>query len=235
MAGRGEMAEEDTAVIDGVFILDDSSRIVPARAPLNIYSSVRKKAGMQGINPGFSFSRKIHEATGRKILLVVNARGGTTLGQWQKGAEPICFDASFGDEPEKYGKTVSLYDEAVTRCREAMRHGALKAVLWHQGEGNVADPKSYMKQLPLFVRHIRDDLGVSADVPFIAGEIYEGFNNADAFNASLDRIGEVVENGYCVSSDGCKAKSDGVHFTREGQLLLGERYAEAVMNIVYHK
>ena len=79
MAGRGEMTEADKDVIPGVYILDDKDSIVPASAPLNIYSSVRKKKEIQGVNPAMSFCRLVAEKTSRKILLVVNARGGTSI------------------------------------------------------------------------------------------------------------------------------------------------------------
>lgn len=235
MSGRGEILNEDTDTIEGVYLLDDSGRIIPAKVPLNIYSSVRKRAGVQGINPGYSFSRKVHEATGKNILLVVNARGGTTLGQWDKDGEQVCFGASFSDEPDRYGKRVSLYDEAVRRCKEAMRHGSLRAILWHQGEGNSSDPQSYLTALSVFVRDLRNDLDVSEDVPFIAGEIFEGFKDTEEFNVNLNNIGKFIKNGYCVSSRGCKAKADSTHFNREGQLLLGERYADVVIKNIYNK
>ena len=85
MAGRGYMVEGDQDIIDeNVFILNDAGEVVPATNPLNQYSSIRKDMSMQRINPGFSFSKKIAKKTGRKVLLVVNARGGTAIKQWKK-------------------------------------------------------------------------------------------------------------------------------------------------------
>ena len=43
MAGRGHMIDGDEEIIDeNVFILDEKGEVVPARNPLNIYSSIRK-------------------------------------------------------------------------------------------------------------------------------------------------------------------------------------------------
>ena len=86
MAGRGIMIEGDENVFDeNVFILDGEGKVVPATNPLNQYSTIRKSMSMQQICPGFGFSKKLSQKTGRKILLVVNARGGTTISQWMKG------------------------------------------------------------------------------------------------------------------------------------------------------
>ena len=85
MAGRGRMLPEDTVkTIEGVWLLNADGVPEPAVSPLNRYSSIRKEIGMQQICPGNYFSEEMHKATGRKILLVVNARGGSSLSEWMK-------------------------------------------------------------------------------------------------------------------------------------------------------
>ena len=81
MSGRGAMIEGDELPMDNVWILNDSDSIVAAAAPLNLYSTVRKKASLQAINPSFAFSKTMVEHNGRPILLVVNARSGSPLSQ----------------------------------------------------------------------------------------------------------------------------------------------------------
>ena len=176
MAGRGEMTEADKDVIPGVYILDDKDSIVPASAPLNIYSSVRKKKEIQGVNPAMSFCRLVAEKTSRKILLVVNARGGTSIERWMKNYKGTVRYSAKVDGPERDGMLIpSLYEEAVRRTRIAMRYGQLKGILWHQGESNSEEDasKQYISQLSTFVADLRNDLD-APDVPFVAGEIYEG-------------------------------------------------------------
>lgn len=236
MAGRGEMTDSDKDIIPGVYILDDKDSIVPASAPLNIYSTVRKKKKMQGVNPSMSFCKIVSEKTSRKILLVVNARGGTTIEQWMKnynGSER--FNARIGDDPEKDGKAIpSLYEEAVRRTRIAMQYGQLKGILWHQGEGNSDEyaSKQYLSQLSRFVMDLRNDLNAPG-VPFVAGEIYEGYRNAKNFNRQIRKISRKIDNAYCVSSKGCTSNPDHLHFSRDGQILLGKRYATIILDKVY--
>lgn len=227
MAGRGYMIDGDKDIIDKrVFILNDKGEIVPATNPLNQYSSIRKDMSMQRINPGFSFSKKIAKKTGRKILLVVNARGGTSIGQWSKGE---------GGE--------GYYEEAVRRTKQAMQYGTLKAILWHQGCANSRNADTYMNSLSALVHNLRTDL--NADVPFIAGELGRWRSRVDAFNTMIQTISEHIPSSDWVSTEGCvpivTKRSNGEpdlkdpHFDRNSQIILGERYADKVLKMCYGK
>lgn len=217
MAGRGYMTEEDSQVFDdNVFLLNDKGEIEPASNPLNKYSTIRKDMKMQRIGPGFGFSRKISQKTGRKILLVVNARGGSNLKEWKVGAEK------------------GYYDEAVKRTRQALEHNAeLKAILWHQGESNSGDT-DYLQELAKVVKSLRQDLGCG-DVPFIAGEIAYWLKASPEFNSRISNISEYITNSDYVSAKGCTMLIDekDPHFSREGQIILGERYADKVLDMCY--
>ncbi len=215
MAGRGTMIEGDTEVFDdNVFLLDSLGQPVPATNPLNLYSTIRKKVSMQQIGPGFAFSKKISEATGRRILLVVNARGGSSIEKWVVGG--------------KY------YSDAVSRTKQALEHGELKAILWHQGEADSESPEDYLDMLAPIVEALRTDLEAE-NVPFIAGEIAYWNETADLFNPVIRRISEKIDNADYVSAEGCGQLKDDSdpHFSRDGQLLLGERYAEKVLKMCY--
>ena len=86
------------------FILDDNDQIVPAKAPLNLYSTIRKRVGMQKINPAYNFAKIIAGNSGRDMLMVVNARGGSALNEWLKGAPTGTFSIRGTDDPELDGK-----------------------------------------------------------------------------------------------------------------------------------
>lgn len=217
MAGRGRMIASDTTqILDGVWLLNDRGEIEPARSPLNRYSTIRKRLSLQQVGPGEGFSQELHRRTGRKILLVVNARGGSALEEWTKG------------------RGNSFYEDAVRRAREAMRYGRLKAIIWHQGESNGSRSATYLDQLAGFVADLRADLG---DVPFIAGEIARWNKNAEAFNGVIAGIADRIPDSDYVSSEDCTPLIDASdpHFSRDGQLLLGRRYAEKILKRVYGK
>ena len=116
MAGRGDMFPEDTlSAIKHAYILDGNDEIIPAKAPLNIYSTIRKRANMQKINPAYSFARTVTKKSKNDILLVVNARGGSSLDQWLKNAPRDTFSVRRGQDDQEWdGKLMpSFYDEAV--------------------------------------------------------------------------------------------------------------------------
>ncbi|MDE5962593.1 MAG: sialate O-acetylesterase [Alistipes sp.] len=215
MAGRGTMLAADSAWHpDGVQLLDSAGIPVQATLPLNRYSTIRKNISMQGINPGVAFAEIIREKTGRPLLLVVNARGGSALREWVPGSD--------------------YYNEAVRRTRQAMQYGTLRAILWHQGESDSGDTENYLDRLAETVAALRHDLGCG-DVPFIAGEIARWHRNADRFNPMIGRIADRIPNSAFVSSEGCAPLRDSLdpHFGRDGQLLLGKRYAEKTIEMCY--
>lgn len=219
MAGRGTMTAADQQVFDPkVFLLNASGEVEGAKNPLNAYSTILKDLDIQGINPGFSFSKKIAAETGRKVLLVVNARGGTALYEWKKSSSK------------------GYYNEAVKRTKQAQKYGKLVGILWHQGESNSSNPSGYLESLKGMVDDLRNDLN-APDVPFIAGEIAQWQSNASKFNPVIQGISAVIPNSDYVSSVGCtpwKDESD-PHFSRDGQILLGERYAEKILKYCYDK
>ena len=78
--------DRDYEIVQNAFLLDSINEWTPLKSPLNIHSSIRKVAGMQRYNLGYSFAR---EVLNNNILsplgLVVNARGGTKIDQWVLG------------------------------------------------------------------------------------------------------------------------------------------------------
>lgn len=220
MAGFGEFEPRDTVdAIDGVWILDPEGKPAPAVAPLNKFSTIRKDIKIQGFNPGTEFSRVMHERTGRPILLVVNARGGTSIKKWQPGADDAYFE------------------EAVRRARQGMELGELKAILWHQGESDIIrNTPGYTDLFITMISSLRKELGLG-DIPVVLGQVgrwnWADRGKIDDFNESvLPATVEAVPNSAQVSSEGLKRRFEedelDPHFGREAQLELGRRYADVL-------
>lgn len=236
MAGRGEILPEDKEVIDGVWLLDADGNVVPAAVPCNIYSTIRKKISMQGFGLSNVFGQTLHARTGKKILLVVNARGGSKLDSWLKGAESHTFSAKEGDEKSLRGTPMpNFFDDAVRRCRQAMQYGRLKGILWHQGEGDSDSPlvDTYDKRLRRFASDLRKALKIGRKVPFVVGHVSPVFKNASAINQKLTKAAERIPNAFCVSARSCDTQKDSTHFSRAGYISLGTRYAEVILKEVY--
>lgn len=238
-AGRGALLAEDYLPLEGVMQWNPfTEQIQPAVQPLNLISTVRKKASMQGFNLAGPFAQKIYKETGRKVLLVVNARGETMMSAWMKegnGGKVTTYTEA-ADDPEKVGQTVWLYDEAVRLTKQAMKYGTLKGILWHQGCGNSSEGNSasYLKSLKKMVDNLRADLN-SPDVPFVAGQLLPEFKNAQYFNPMIITIGDAITNSYCATSEDCVSIGDGTHFDRSSHIKMGERYADIILKQVYGK
>ncbi len=204
MAGRAPIKDADREPIDRCFLLNAEGKWEPAVVPFNRYSTIRKGLGMQKLNPGYGFAQTLTERQRFvSIGLVVNAKGGTRIGQWEKGTP--------------------FYTEAVRRAREAQKSGTLRGILWHQGESDNGNPDGYVEKLVQLVQDLRKDLEVP-DLPFVAGEVKAG----SAINAELVKVPDVLAHTACVSSQGLTTY-DRWHFDRRSMLLLGERYAEAML------
>lgn len=214
MAGRGELAAELCDTLDNVWLLNADGLMEPACNPLNKYSTIRKDLGLQGLGPAWSFAVQVAAETGRPVGLVVNARGGSSINSWLKGA-----DAGY-------------YEQALARVRQAMEYGSLKAVIWHQGESDVDDPDAYLPKLCRLVADIREDLGLPG-LPFVFGELAQWLQDdtAPAFNAMLRSAPGQIPYSACVSSEDLTPQVDETdpHFDAGSQLVLGERYAAAVL------
>lgn len=220
MAGRGYITDNYKSSIKDVYLLTPNGDMEPARNPLNKYSTIRKQIDLQGVGPVYSFAKAIADKTERKLGLVVNARGGSSINSWLKGAKD------------------DYYGEALSRIRQAMKYGTLKAIIWHQGEADSRNPEAYMAKLQKLVADLREDLG-DTKLPVIVGEIAEWRMNgtSDAFNKMLRTVPRHIPYSYCVSSRELVPliNENDPHFSADSQIILGRRYAEAAYKACYFK
>lgn len=229
MAGCAPIGELDETVLDDVYLFNGQEQWEKAAntvAGLNRYSTVETRLRPNSLNPAYSFGRKIAEYTGRKIGLVSNARGGTRISWWQEGYT---------------GKDdFDLYENAVARTKAALAASpgaALKGILWHQGEGDngVASAAAYPAELEKLVASLRADLNVPQAV-FIAGEVGTWKGRGARVNPQIQQIAQTVPHSDFASSQGLTSinlpKND-PHFDTLSQRVLGERYADKVLEMVY--
>ena len=218
MAGRGYITDNYKSSIKDVYLLTPTGTMEQARNPLNKYSTIRKQLDLQGVGPAYSFAKAITEKTGHQLGLVVNARGGSSINSWLKGARD------------------DYYGEALSRIRQAMKYGKVKAIIWHQGESDSREPGLYMEKLKKLVADLRQDLG-DEKLPVIVGEIADWRANgtSEAFNKMLRTVPQHISYAYCVSSRELVPLIDerDPHFSADSQIILGRRYAEAAYEACY--
>ena len=244
-AGRGIMQAGDDEPIEGVKMIMSIPYgpcvVQDACQPLNLNSTVRKGRAMQKFNFAGPFAAKLHRETGRPILLIVNARGETSLGNWLPTAGQLSYAQKTGDDESKWGTSIpQLYGEAVRITKQVLAQedikGELKGVLWHQGCGNSNATESplYCSRVKAVVDGLRKEFD-NPDLPFVAGQLCPEFKNAPFFNPEIMKIGDVIDNAYCASSEGLSSVGDGTHFNRASLITFGERYADIILEVVYNK
>ncbi len=231
MAGRGVMdpSKGDQDALSGAWLFDLYNQWEPASNPMNRNSEIKDPKKYQGMNPSYMVAKKVSEVTGRPMGMVVNARGATKIESWLKGA------------------TDGYYASSIKRSKEAQKWGKFKAIIWHQGEGNISAASKYITQLKSLVGDLRADLN-DPELFFVAGELSHwrsgttGTNTA-IFNAMIDTISKFLPYSGTATTEGLQpivtSSSSGLpdyndpHFDRESQLILGERYADIILNNVY--
>ncbi len=216
MAGRGKMTAEDILPIENVYILTPKGNMEIATNPLNKYSSIRKELSMQQMSPSSSFLKTIRDKAEVSVGIMQNARGGSAINSWLKGS------------------TDGYYEEAIRRAQEIRKFGEIKGIIWHQGESNSGDPNGYKTKLSRMVSDFRTDLN-SPQLFFIAGEIAKWTGN-QAFNTMIRTISTFIPYSDWASSEELTPLVDfsDPHFDAASVKILGERYAQKMLNNVYN-
>lgn len=168
-------------------------------------------------------------ASGRKLLIIRAALGGTGFQRKQWGAD--CPVEMRMHEMIEYA--LSLNEE-----------NRIVAFLWHQGEhdafeGNV--PDNYEKQLTEFVATVRKRYACE-DVPFIAGDFCSEWKekNLEICAPIVDKIKRVFSKEHCgfvetadlLSNNQKLSNGDDIHFCRESLHILGRRYFHTYSKLV---
>jgi hypothetical protein len=93
-----------------------------------------------------------------------------------------------------------------------------------------------MNKLSDMVTNFRTDLG-NPKVLFVAGELAYWRKESTSFNMMIRTISTNIPNSTWVSAEGLTPliSTTDPHFDASSQLLLGERYAEKVLQVCYGK
>jgi len=220
MAGRGKVEALDRQPHPRVLMLTKDHAWAPAIDPLH---SDKKSAGVGlGRTFGLELAKLYPEVT---IGLIPCAHGGSAIASWKPGV---------------YYKPTNGHplDDAIKQCREAIKVGTLKGILWHQGESD-SKPETcgaYEAQLHLLVFKFREAFA-APDVPFIAGQMGQfderpWSSPKKIVDAAHQDLPNRISHTAFVNSNGLTHKGDQVHFSSAGYRELGKRYAKAFRKLV---
>lgn len=217
MAGRGKIEAGDKEVVERVLSLNKDGKWVAAVDPIHFD---KREAGVGlGRTFGILVSKKYPDIT---VGLIPCAYGGSPIATWVPGA----YHKQTKSHP---------YDEAITRARLAMKDGELKAILWHQGEGDCGAKSAplYEKNLSELIARFRKDLGMP-ELPVIIGQLGK-FGKWSSYRVMVDKAQQDValKDGKAafVNSDGLTCNPDKVHFDAASLREFGKRYFEAYLKL----
>jgi hypothetical protein len=126
------------------------------------------------------------------------------------------------------------YQHLVNAARLAQKDGVIKGILLHQGESNTND-KEWPSKVKVVYDNLMHDLDLKPEaVPLLAGEVV----NADqqgvcaSMNTIIAELPKTIPNSYVISSKGCEARGDHLHFAQAGYQELGRRYGEKMLGLL---
>ena len=192
---------------------------------------------MAGLGPADFFGRTLVAGLPATIKVgVVNVSiGGCRIELFQKDS----FQAYADTAPQWMKGTIAAYSgnpyqHLVEMARLAQQDGVIKGILLHQGESNTND-----KEWPAKVKSIYDnllrDLNLKAEaVPLLAGELVstEEKGACASMNQIIADLPKIIPTAHIISSKGCKARPDHLHFTPEGYRELGRRYGKVMLSLL---
>ncbi len=217
MAGRAPFADV-TAPMQDVYLLTPACEMEISSNPMNKYSNIRKDLSIQGLSPAYTCATTLQGTVKKPFGFVVNAQGGSSIITWY--------------QPGK-----SNYDATIIRAKEAQRFGKIKAVIWHQGEsdkGSAANDNyvTYKSNMTKLVQNLRADLN-EPDLLFVCGELSQ-LEDREEFNRMvIQTVASYIPNSDYVTTTGTALLSDNTHFDEPSVKILGQRYAEKIIEHLY--
>lgn len=190
-----------------------------------------------GITPLDYFGRTLVKNLPQDIKVgVINvAVGGTRIELFDEEARLEYLNSS----PDWLKNTTSHYEgdpygALISLAKEAQKQGVIKGILLHQGESNTGE-----KEWPLKVKKVYDrmlkDLNLSPEsVPLLAGEVVgeDQGGRCASMNPIIQTLPDYISQAHVISSKGCEAFSDSLHFSTQGYRELGTRYGEKMLSIL---
>ena len=221
MAGRGTIESQDLVTNERIITINKDNEWVIAQEPLHFY-----EPSGAGLDCGMSFANELlnHIPDSITIAMVPCAVGGSSVFQWLNNEEH---------------RGVELFSNFTEKVQLSKQKGAVKGILWHQGERNAnpTDIPLYEDTvLSLFVK-FRGVVG-APDLPIIMGELGR-FAQPEEKAVYFDEINQIIrklanenEGIFMISSESLDHKGDYLHFNSDGQRLMGIRFARLCAQIL---
>jgi len=136
----------------------------------------------------------------------------------------------------------NMYDAIIQNAKLAQKAGGIiKGIIVHQGEsGTGLDDIDWVDLLKEIYDDMLSDLKLEPNsIPILLGQTWNGGSGRTDGALASDRvIQSILPNAWIISSTGCTGRTgqgqpDNIHFGSAGLQLLGTRYGEKMLELVY--
>lgn len=199
------------------------------------------QSNMVGMNPDVSFTPALTEAFGKdKVIVVKLAHGGQSIRSWSKSNHEFPPPTS-GRVPKVRGEH---YGPLMEKVKTAITGQTLETVtfVWMQGESDLNNTAydAYLKEL---LGQLEADLAFQK-INVVIGRISDSGLDGKRSQGSLtirriqQEFAEAHPRGAWVDTDDLNDKKDGektvndLHYTKEGYVILGTRFAEKAIVLI---
>jgi len=190
-----------------------------------------------GLTPADYFGRTLVAHLPEKVRVgVINvAVGGCKIELFDKDKYASYIETA----PSWMKNMVKQYDDdpygrLVEMAKLAQQKGVIRGILLHQGESNTGD-SLWPAKVKVVYERLLSDLGLSAkSVPLLAGELVgaDQQGKCASMNSIIARLPQTVPTAHVISSAGCEAGPDHLHFDAAGYRELGTRYGNEMLSLM---
>ncbi|PZO19914.1 MAG: sialate O-acetylesterase [Leptolyngbya foveolarum] len=178
-----------------------------------------------GFGPALAFARSLSLSnTEQAIGLIPCAKDGSSITEWEQ---------ALSDQ--------SLYGSCLKRVRAASTMGTVSGILFFQGEADTIDPtrfpdlrpaaESWAEKFATFAYNFRQDIG-KPETPLVYAQLgqpddLQGLPNWPLVQQQQENI--QIPNAKMIKTNDLPMVS--LHYTADGYVAIGERFAEAIEQI----
>ena len=245
MEGNAQWESQDVGNVDSRFkMLATCNFSSPQRTLGNWYKAICPIVSPVGkLGPTDYFGRTmVANLPDHKIGVIAVAMGGSPIEMFDKDK----YQQKMNESPNEWWAQLARnyyggnpYGRIIEMATIAKQYGVIKGILLHQGCSNCGDP-NWPNMVKKIYNDMLNDLDLNAeDVPLFVGEVeYKGSapqsGGCEGHNVQVDLIPSVIPTGHVVSAKYLPGNgNDPWHFSAEGYRILGKRYAQVALSVLY--
>lgn len=193
------------------------------------------QSNMAGLNPDLSFTPTVTEALAQdKVIVVKSAQGDQPIRGWFKQWKPAKGRTLAGNY-----QAGDLYDKLMSKVNPAIEGIKPDTItfVWMQGERDAKEMHGevYAASMRGVIEQLRTDLK-RPDMCAVIGRLSDCMNGSkthwDMVRAAQVEVAQTDPRVAWVDTDDLNGEKDGLHYSEEGYVELGKRFAQASLDLM---